>query len=301
MSDIVLELQKECLDDTKKVSSLIRKAYVISKKLNIQDFTLWSQNELNGYSLENIDLDKYPKYRIVNVEYKAFNPYHGWIPVIIPSQSSFSVLLTRYISESIDQIENLLTSTNGTLSFSVSSDIQEIMNKSDSMNFEIRGFIGKTQFVGVLKSVRNIILDWTLKLEENKIIGSGISFSSEEIEKASTGTVNYGTIIYGSVQDSQVVGFGHEINQTITISDADYNGITKLLEMIEKDYTAMELSKQKQDQILITIKELREELNTTRNKSKSRFLLNSLKSIFEGVAGSLIASGIVFEIAKYIS
>lgn len=76
---IVIELQKQAIDTKSDVVSLLRKAYLVARKLDIKDFSEWINNELNGYT----DYDKIPDYREIRGQVKAWNPYHGWIPVII--------------------------------------------------------------------------------------------------------------------------------------------------------------------------------------------------------------------------
>ena len=76
---IVIELQKQAIDTDSDVVSLLRKAYLVARKLDIKDFEEWINSELNGYT----DYDKIPDYREIRGQVKAWNPYHGWIPVII--------------------------------------------------------------------------------------------------------------------------------------------------------------------------------------------------------------------------
>jgi hypothetical protein len=80
MSSIVLDLQRDMLDSNKKVSNLLRKAYVIARKLEVKDFETWTYNELNGYN-QNLEV---PLYRTLIGELRYWNPYHGWMYAIIP-------------------------------------------------------------------------------------------------------------------------------------------------------------------------------------------------------------------------
>ncbi len=57
MKPIVLELQKDSLDQNVRVPDLLRKALVVAKKLKITEFEKWINNELNGYS----ESDEIPK------------------------------------------------------------------------------------------------------------------------------------------------------------------------------------------------------------------------------------------------
>ncbi|MBY0315622.1 MAG: hypothetical protein K2Q26_08890 [Bdellovibrionales bacterium] len=55
----------------------------------------------------------------------------------------------------------------------------------------------------ILDSVKNLILSWALKLEEDGIVGGDVSFSADEIQKASRANYNI-TNIYGNIVESQV-------------------------------------------------------------------------------------------------
>lgn len=49
MEGIVLELQREALSSNGDILSLLRKAYIIARKLDLKDFEKWVSCELNGY------------------------------------------------------------------------------------------------------------------------------------------------------------------------------------------------------------------------------------------------------------
>lgn len=75
MEGIVLELEREALDENVSIEVLLRKAYLVARKLKLTDFEEWINNEQNGY------VGEVPKYRMIEGEYKALNPYKGWIPL----------------------------------------------------------------------------------------------------------------------------------------------------------------------------------------------------------------------------
>ena len=62
MSGIVLELQRNALDPNVDVVTLLRQAYLISKKLELSEFEKWVSKELNGYEVS----DEIPDYRILH-------------------------------------------------------------------------------------------------------------------------------------------------------------------------------------------------------------------------------------------
>ena len=46
---IVIELQREALDENISIESLMRKAYQVAKKLGLKEFEKWINQEQNGY------------------------------------------------------------------------------------------------------------------------------------------------------------------------------------------------------------------------------------------------------------
>jgi hypothetical protein len=59
LTSLVLELQRDALDETKTVSSILRKALVVSRKLGVRDADEWLDRELHGYA----DAPNVPRYR----------------------------------------------------------------------------------------------------------------------------------------------------------------------------------------------------------------------------------------------
>jgi len=77
MKSVVIELQQDALNRDVSITDLLRKSYVVARKLQIQDFEKWITNELEGYTEQS----EIPEYRVVTGEVKAWNQYHGWQPV----------------------------------------------------------------------------------------------------------------------------------------------------------------------------------------------------------------------------
>lgn len=91
MGSIVLELQSEIVSSNCDVVNILRKAHLIASKLKLADFDEWIQHELNGYP----DQESCPEYRKVRGSLKAFNPYHGWIPVVIQNNESEKMICEK--------------------------------------------------------------------------------------------------------------------------------------------------------------------------------------------------------------
>lgn len=194
---IVIELQKEALDENTSLEVLLRKAYLVAKKLKLEDFEKWLKQEQNGYD------GKVPDYRILYGEIKAWNPYNGWIPIVLNAE------LAKYISKfplgmSISAIVDCYNSSDGTVMLSVNGEFTEALNSVlDFMPTKYGFFVSKSELYRIMSTVRNKILDWAIVLEENGILGEGMRFTEEEKTVASSSSIinNYTNNFYGEVKE----------------------------------------------------------------------------------------------------
>jgi hypothetical protein len=183
MTSIVLELQKDALNSNISIVQLLRKSLLISKKLNLTDFEKWINNELNGYD----SVEEIPNYRIVRGDIKAFNPYNGiWMPIYFEDSEEAEQLSSRKISQKITELEKLTVKEKHQLHVPFSKELEAKLVKRLKVPSTPVLIIPNTSVFGIIESVRNIILDWTLKLEEQGILGDGIKFSEEEKTTALT-------------------------------------------------------------------------------------------------------------------
>ena len=77
---IVIQLQTDCLDPSIPISTLLRKAKLIASKLALEGTEEWLESELNGYKCALNDL---PSYRKGIGQPKFFNPYYGWLDIVL--------------------------------------------------------------------------------------------------------------------------------------------------------------------------------------------------------------------------
>ncbi len=197
MSGIVLELQREALDKDADIESLLRKAYVIAKKLKLKEFEDWIQLEQNGYGSREV-----PEYRYVQGQIKARNPYYGWVPVVLSSEIE-KVISNVPAKEAISGLIDLYESDNEFLAFNMNSDCNQSLSELVDFDTVFCIQFGKNQIYRIISTIQNKILDWALLLEENGIIGEGLSFTEEEIRKAEQTPIinNYTNNFYASVED----------------------------------------------------------------------------------------------------
>ena len=125
--------------------------------------------------------------------------------------------------------------------------------------------------------------------------------SQEDKKKAQTAGATYsiGHIenfagALGTVSDNVTVTV-HQINT------GSKEELKKLITQIEKYIPEIELSKEKKKEVADINLVITEEITKKEpQQSKIKSALYSLKNIFEGVAGNVIAQGIIVEIAKYL-
>ena len=201
MSKIVIELQQDALKSDFDIMSLLRKAYLVAKKLKLKEFEEWINNELNGY----VDKGEVPKYRLLRGEIKLWNPYQGWIPVILKNENEN--ITTHRVADSIANLLNVYeNSTDKKAILQFGARVNNLLSKSVDFNTKFALEIGTNQIYNIIEHVRNIILDWSITLEENGILGEGLQFDEKEKDIATnTPTINnYINNFFGSVSETQI-------------------------------------------------------------------------------------------------
>jgi hypothetical protein len=165
---------------------------------------------------------------------------------------------------------------------------------------EFKLIFAPTVLSGILDSVRNVILDWSLKLEQNGIIGEGMTFSKEDKAKAHAAGVTYqiGSIAnftgnMGSVADQAVV------NASTTIG-LDITGLTSLIEQLKSHQGQFGLAHDKQAELNEKLAEIEIAVKNPKPEvSRIGFLLGSVRAIIQSAASSLLVHGALFELDKY--
>ena len=219
MSSLVLELQRDVLNPEISMLVLLRKALVVARKLNIQEFQKWIEKELNGYPEES-DL---PQYRFMFGDLKARNPYHGWIPVRVPPQIH-EFISKQPVHQPISEIETLVETLKDNNSYltTMPPAWEELLREYGHIPFEIQIHIDISQAKGVLEAVRDVVLNWSLKLEEDGILGEEMTFSQEEKQIATEH--DYIRLIQINIEQSQMQNSSSESQSSSESFSNDLRG-----------------------------------------------------------------------------
>lgn len=209
MTSFLEELQQDILNPEIKVSNLLRKALILSKKLKIKEFEEWVSLELKGYST-----GKVPLYRNVFGEFRVMDTA-GEIHHIHIDQDFIKESISK-IPETSGLPEVEVKISNNILKKTIETTYPTALNTLIKKTFlpHLDGFtpllsfqISELQKIG--ESVKTILQDWIFKIEEQNIKGDGLSFTKKEIANAkniSTKEKNFADTFLGKIMISIVVG-----------------------------------------------------------------------------------------------
>jgi hypothetical protein len=179
MSDpIVIELQRLASDGDCPVDELLRKALIVSTKLQVADFSEWIRSELDGYQGKEV-----PDYRIVSTSLKASNPVNG---VQMPNFSYVPGRDEEFrqapIGMSIGEVSEILKSKDKFFRVPLSDAMQRRLHYQCDMPVPMECYlqVSRNEVFGIVDAVRNTILSWALQLEQEGIFGEGMRFTPEE-------------------------------------------------------------------------------------------------------------------------
>jgi len=298
MAGLVIELQSDALNSDVRVSDLLRKALVISKKLSVTEIEEWIDHELNGYPLNN---DCIPNYREVSGEIKVFNPYHGWQPLIFGDSGDAKPFSKRKIMQSMGELESIQERASPVLQVPFSDDVaNHLMSRMEPPPLKPSLHVPLSEIVGIFESVRNQLLLWALELEKQGVMGEGMSFSNDEKEAA--GPASYQVIInnnIGSMNNSQLQQGTHGSTQILDINSS-LEGLNDFLSVLNDSSAQLSLMREQQSELEAEIKTIQSQLESPKPKqSIISKCLGSIRSILEGAAGNVTATGLLAELAKF--
>ena len=280
------------------VTDLLRKAYVVARKLKLEDFEKWIKLELDGYT-DNAEI---PEYRIVNGTVKAWNPYHGWQSMYFEETRVADILSNRPNGQRIAEIESLLENIaqNGdNLQMPFSAEQENMICEAVGERIQVTLMTPSTSLVRVLDAVRNIILNWALKLEEDGVLGENMTFSNDEKDKVESHSYNVNNF-YGEVTGSQIQQNSPNANQTQSLKEFSTTNIKNFISSLKNKVDKIELEDDIAKELNAEI--LTIEIQNTSPRPKESILkesLSSIRTILEGATGS-VAGQLLLELGKLI-
>lgn len=283
MSSIVRDLQKNALDKKVPVSDLLRMALVVAKKLKITEFEKWVTNELNGYE----NNDDIPEYRKISGEVKAWNPYHGWQPVIISQHEIADIISQRQCGQTIAEMESLLIDKHRSLFMPFTKQAEQTLREMIRANTQVILEVSHIHLVRIVDTVRTIILNWSMKLEEDGIQGEELSFTPKEKDTAAKISTNINNF-YGPVHSSQIQQASSQSPQVLSEQQIDIVALRDFIKILQKQIDLLKLPTDTKRELSAEIKTAEAQTESPKPKhSVIKESLSSIRHILEAVGGDI--------------
>ena len=282
MTGLVHELQADAMNESVSVLSLLRKARALSVKLGVTTIDQWLAHEMGGYPTQS----SIPDYRHVMGRTVCHNPYRGWIPLEIENPEHHKLLSERKLHQPLSELIQFTDAQSAGKSVLLMYPAKIAADLRSSSGFEPGLEIAVNLIHGIISTVRDKILEFSLELEKQGILGEGLTFTQQE--KMAANNVTYNSINIEHMTGSQLQQGTTSSTQTYTQS-ADFSGISAF---VEKLLPAIgELTNQTdRDQIQSDLETIRSQLKAPTPKTGMiRECLNSVKTVLEGATGNVAA------------
>lgn len=229
---LVLELQDMASSPDIDIATLLRKAMLVATKLKLEEFLAWIGLELNGYGEATL-----PAYRVVHATLHLRHRTYGSIPLIIEDPKEAEPMQTVFVRDPIGNLSHLLKNpSDGTMRVAMPDSLAARIMRKQPRHIQLPPFrcVSTGAVATIVDAVRTKILDWSLKLEAEGILGEDMQFSeSERHIAASHQTVHIANVhsFHGNIGNA---GGGSQVSQdsSIHVSAGDFgslaNELTKL-------------------------------------------------------------------------
>jgi hypothetical protein len=184
VSSLVLELQQDAMTTESRLTDVLRKALVVATKLNAGECRQWTQKELHGYKPEEV----IPEYRHVKGEMKTRDPVKGWIPLTFPDTQTAETVSWKYFTQPVAQIEHLLEKYRAQDLLYIpypSNGVKQLDAAYVPSGMTPALVVHQSRVYAIVDCVRTLVLEWSLELERENILGNGVCFSKKEKQRAS--------------------------------------------------------------------------------------------------------------------
>ena len=288
---IVRKLQADCLDQNVPVVSLLRTAKTIATKLGLKDALVWIDRELNGYM--DLSIEDLPTYRLLHGIPEAFNPYRGWMPITFLNPEHAHIFSQAPIGIAIGALEKDLAKPIGGLAFPYSHGVRvQLVNALNYRPDDVHVRLEYGSAWNIVDQVRNLVLNWTLELEKAGVLGEDMTFTEEEKKEAGPVSSQYfiqNVGVLGNVSGQAAISNEQRATQKI---DLDVNLVRDFVAQA-RDALPL-LPAQARGEMQPLLGEIEVELKESEpDQSKLRGWLRSVRTVCEGAAGNLAASGIL--------
>lgn len=284
MSSIVLDLQNEVTKPDCDIVNVLRKAHLIATKLNLSEFEKWISCELYGYK----NVEAIPYYREVRGVLKAYNPYYGWIPAMISDMELENSICNKRVPNSISEILTLCSKGEKVLFSEFTGEQLDFLNRIfiSPLPMKYALHLSAAAVGDIIEKVKNTVMEWTIKLEAEGILGEGMQFNSTEREAAKQipQTINnyYGNAnVFHAPVDCSAVIAGDDTSVAFT-----YEKAKEVSSAIETALESERLTEENEEIALEILSEIKDKISQQKKPRVIKSALIGFKDFLIGVGAS---------------
>ena len=295
MESIVIELQKDALNGDNLLTDLLRKAFVVARKLKIKEFEDWISKELGGYS----DNSETPDYREIVGKVMISDSDLGYRPIQFPDTGTEIKLSKRKLGQRVAEIESLLNGQDDNsagFEMSLSPEKRRLICDAIGIKTEIILTISDASLAGVLDAVRNIILNWAVKLEEDGVLGEGMTFSDSEKTEAGKHSYNVNNF-YGSVTGTQIQQSSSGYEQSIEVKGVSMDSVAQFIKALRSELPTLPIGDDVNRELSSDMATVEAQIVSPNPKDNIvRASLGSIRRILEGAGGGAAAQLLLIQL-----
>jgi len=178
-----------------------------------------------------------------------------------------------------------------------SQELQRGLSKGFGFQTEVSLFSSTTTIVGIIDAVRTIVLNWSLKLEEEGVLGEGLGFTAQEKEAASKSPQHI-TNFYGPVHSPQIQQGTEQSMQISAKLEIDLERVAEFVGELRDTFAALDLQEGTSDEAKAEMTTIEAQLGSPKPKASIvRQSLSSIRAILEGAGGGA-AAHLLVELGK---
>ena len=207
-----------------------------------------------------------PRYRKLHGTPQGYNPFHGWQPIRFSDLEQQELWGSASIGMTISAIEEFLRDAkkDGSLGLPYTAELETLLSNSLNLkNIRIRIMLSVAQAADILHAVRNILLEWTIEMEKQGILGENLMFSSEDRKKSEVVTAQ--TINHFNI--SQVGSLVQHAEHSVVQGGIDStiispHGTLEFVKQVEALLPVSDLPAHIQEETVAALNELKHEAGT---------------------------------------
>ena len=204
-----------------------------------------------------------------------------------------------FVGQPVGELEDLVRHAKANLQFPFDPETERRLMEGMNVPLQPTRRISRAALSGIIDAVRNMVLEWCLQLEKDGIVGEGLVFSAKEKETAahSNYTINYNA----PVSHSQIQQGSPHATQTMTVNAADKQAIADFIGTLKEHTQDLKLDVSATGKLNAEVQTIETQVASGRpDRAVLHESLHTIRNLLEGCAGSLIASGLLFEIGKLL-